>query len=211
MKRTVIFLVAIALALRVNAQPGITTDGDTQTSNLKSQTSNLEPQTSNIVFQISNLIGYLSYDSVLVTMPGYALAQQQLSELRAQYEAEQQRVEQDFNQKYEEFLDGQREFPPTILRKRQTELKELMERNVAFKAEVRRELQKAEAEALAPLKAHLKEVIAEVAKEQELAVVLNTDNNACPYIDPELSIDITKIVADRLALEKVPRLIRSTK
>ena len=144
------------------------------------------------------IIGFLSYDSVLVTMPGYALAQQQLAELRAQFEAEQQRVEDDFNQKYEEFLEGQREFPTTILRKRQTELKELMDRNVAFKAEVRRELQKAEADAMLPLNALLKETIAVVAKELGLAAIVNTDSNACPYIDPELSIDITEMVVQRL-------------
>ena len=69
-------------------------------------------------------------------------AQQKLSDLRAQYNAELQRVEQDFNTKYEEFLEGQREFPETILRKRQTELKELLERNIAFKNESRRELEK---------------------------------------------------------------------
>ena len=48
-------------------------------------------------------------------MPDYAVAQQKLSDLRAQYNAELQRVEQDFNTKYEEFLEGQREFPETIL------------------------------------------------------------------------------------------------
>ena len=50
-----------------------------------------------------------------MAMPDYAVAQQKLSDLRAQYNAELQRVEQDFNTKYEEFLEGQREFPETIL------------------------------------------------------------------------------------------------
>ena len=71
---------------------------------------------------------YLSYEQALKAMPDYQLVQKSLSELRAQYEAEQQRVEQDFNIKYEEFLEGQRDFPESILRKRQTELKELLER-----------------------------------------------------------------------------------
>ena len=70
--------------------------------------------------------GYLSYDSAIHAVPGYALVQQSMNDLRAQYEAEQKRAEQDFNLKYEEFLEGQRDFPETILRKRQTELKELL-------------------------------------------------------------------------------------
>ena len=63
---------------------------------------------------------YLSYDQALKAVPGYELAQQSLENLKAKYEAEQKRTEQDFNLKYEEFLDGQRDFPETILRKRQT-------------------------------------------------------------------------------------------
>ena len=50
--------------------------------------------------------GYLSYDSVIVSMSEYASMQQSMEQLRAQYAAEQQRIEDDFNKKYEEFLDG---------------------------------------------------------------------------------------------------------
>ena len=97
-------------------------------------------------------IGFFSYDSALKTMPDYTLQQQKLAELRAQYDAELKRVEEEFNRKYEEFLDGQKEFPKTILYKRQTELKELMERNVNFKANSRRELAEAEQAAMLPLR-----------------------------------------------------------
>ena len=64
--------------------------------------------------------GYLSYQQALQAMPQYAVVQQQMAELRQQYEAEMQRVTNEFNRKYEEFLEGQRDFPKTILQKRQT-------------------------------------------------------------------------------------------
>ena len=79
--------------------------------------------------------GFLSYDEVMKAMPEYATMQKNLAELRAHYEAEQQRVEDDFNRKYEEFLDGQASFPKTILQKRQSELQEMLEKNIAFKKE----------------------------------------------------------------------------
>ena len=66
--------------------------------------------------------GYLSYDEVFQSMPEYATMQANLQTLREKYEAEQKRVEDDFNKKYEEFLDGQAGFPKTILQKRQSEL-----------------------------------------------------------------------------------------
>ena len=143
-------------------------------------------------------IGLVSYAKALEAMPDYAVTQQRLAEQRAQYEKELKRVEDDFNRKYEEFLDGQKDFPKTILLKRQTELRELMERNIAFKAESRRELAEAETAALQPLKAQLNKLLAEVAVQNGLIMILNTDGDACPYIAPSLSVDATPLVLKAL-------------
>ena len=143
-------------------------------------------------------IGFLSYDQALKAMPDYTLEQQKMADLRAEYDKELKRVEDEFNRKYEEFLDGQKDFPKTILYKRQTELKELMERNVAFKANSRRELAEAEKAAMAPLRQSLNELLAEIAKEHGFALILNTDADACPYIDPLMGVDIQDAVLQRL-------------
>ncbi|MBR7031480.1 MAG: OmpH family outer membrane protein [Prevotella sp.] len=142
--------------------------------------------------------GYLSYEQALKSVPQYAIMEKQLADLEAQYQAETKRVEDEFNRKYEEFLEGQREFPKTILQKRQVELQELMEKNIAFKEESRQQLASAEEEALAPLKAHLSEAIAKVAKEHGLAFVVNTDSNAYPFIDPTIGEDINTLVQNAL-------------
>ena len=142
--------------------------------------------------------GYLSYEQALKSIPDYAVMQKKMADLEAQYQAETKRVEDEFNRKYEEFLDGQREFPKTILQKRQTELQELMEKNIAFKEESRQQLAKAAEEALAPLKTRLTEAIAKVAKEHGLAIIVNTDSDACPFIDPEMGMDINPLVQNAL-------------
>ena len=142
--------------------------------------------------------GYLSYEQALKSMPDYAVARKKLDNLWQQYEAELKRVEDEFNRKYEDFLDGQRDFPKTILRKRQTELQELMTKNIAFKEDSRKQLAEAEAEAMAPLKARLAEVIARIASEQGYAFVLNTDADACPYINPQVGVDLKTLVQNAL-------------
>ena len=147
---------------------------------------------------LSIRFGYLSYAQALRTMPGYALVQEKMAGLRQQYEAEMQRVTDEFNRKYEEFLEGQHEFPKTILQKRQTELQELMTRNVAFKEESRRQLADAEREALAPLKIRLAETVARIANEHGLALVVNTDSDACPYINPAWGENLNQLVTDAL-------------
>ena len=61
------------------------------------------------------MFGYISYQGVLTSMPEYTVAQENIKRLKAKYEEEAQRVEKDFNAKYESFLEGQRDFPKSIL------------------------------------------------------------------------------------------------
>ena len=142
--------------------------------------------------------GYLSYETVLKAVPAYEGVQQQLNTLREAYEKELQRAEDEFNHKYEDFLEGQKEFPRTILLKRQTELQDMLQRNLAFKKQGEADLVKAEHDLMAPLRAHLNEVIAMVARHHRLALVINTDANACPFIEPNLGVDLSEEVISKL-------------
>ena len=56
--------------------------------------------------------GYFSLDSVFTAMPEYAVAQKNLADLRAKYDEEMKRAEDEFNAKYEEFLETQRDLIP---------------------------------------------------------------------------------------------------
>ncbi|MBR5084541.1 MAG: OmpH family outer membrane protein [Prevotella sp.] len=151
-----------------------------------------------LMIQAQVKFGYLSYDQALRSLPEYTMTQENMADLRSKFDAEMKCVEEDFNRKYEEFLDGQRDFAPTILQKRQTELQEMLTRNVAFKAESEKLLQQAEVEAMAPLREKLRQAIQRVGAEGGYAFILNTDGDACPYIDPEMGEDVTLKVAAAL-------------
>lgn len=138
--------------------------------------------------------GYLSYDEVLQSMPEYATIEAGMEELREQYAAEQKRVEDEFNKKYEEFLEGQHSFPSTILQKRQNELQELLDKNIAFKKEGQRLLADAREKALAPLKQRLADAMERVGSARDLAFILNTDQNVAPWLNTEMGIDVTEAV-----------------
>lgn len=142
--------------------------------------------------------GYFSYKEVLHTMPGYAIAKHNMDDLRAKYDAETKRAEDEFNAKYEEFLDGQRSFAPSILEKRQAELRELMAKNVTFKAEAVRLLQQADADAYAPLKAQIDAAVQKVGKVKGLAFILNTDKGAFPYVNALCGEDVTLLIKENL-------------
>lgn len=134
--------------------------------------------------------GYLSYEAALTAMPEYEGVQQKLNTMREAYEKELQRAENEFNRKYEDFLEGQKEFPRTILLKRQTELQDMLQRNLQFKQQGISDLAKAERDLMAPLRIRLNETIATLARSKHLALVINTDSNACPFIEPLLGVDL---------------------
>ncbi len=138
--------------------------------------------------------GYFSYQSALAALPDYVLAKRNIDDLRIKYDNEMQRVETEFNAKYEQFLEGQRDFAPSILQKRQAELQELMEKNAAFKKESQRLLQQAETEAYKPLRDRLDAAVQQVGRDHGLAFILNTDNQAAPYINTAFGEDVTAAI-----------------
>ena len=127
-------------------------------------------------------------------MPAYATARQNLASLKAQYDAETKRSEEEFNEKYEEFLSVQQELDAPILRKRQAELQELLDKGVSFKAEAARLLAQAEADMYAPLRSELDAMLAKLGRERGYAFILNADGNALPFVNMAYGEDITETV-----------------
>lgn len=142
--------------------------------------------------------GYFSFDNVLKSMPDYVMAQRSIDDLRQKYDAEMKRAEDEFNSKYEEFLDVQKDLVPAILRKRQAELQEMMQKNINFKNESQRLLKQAEADAFAPVKNELYNALTKVGQAQGYAFILNTDGDACPYVNPEMGEDATELIKEAL-------------
>ena len=142
--------------------------------------------------------GYLSYGEAIKAMHEYAVVERGLAQLREQYQAETKRVEEEFNHKYEDFLEGQRDFPRTILQKRQTELQELMEKNIKFKENSRIELEDAERQAMAPLRIRLIETLSAIGRERGYAFIYDTDTKALPFLNISFGEDINQIVQDAL-------------
>ena len=146
--------------------------------------------------------GYLSYNEVMKAMPEYEQAMKGIEELKATYDQEMTRAEQDFSKKFAEYVDGQKSFPENIMLKRQKELQQLMEQSMQFKKEAQELLTSAEAELLAPVIAKLQEAISAVGKQRNYAYVLNTDANAYPYIsDGGEAENCTDAVLNRLGIK----------
>lgn len=142
--------------------------------------------------------GYISYQEALKAMPEYNTSLQEIEALKGKYAEELKRVEDEFNVKYEDFLNKQKDFAPSILRKRQAELQDLIKKNVAFKEESQRLLKQAEQESNAVLCTKLNTILTQLGVEHGLAFVLNTDNDAAPYVNKLLGEDLLPFVKETL-------------
>jgi len=144
--------------------------------------------------------GYVNYEQVLRELPEYAKAQEDLAALKAKYEAEAQKGEEEFQNKFVDFLQGQKDFPQAIMQKRQAELQTLMDAGVSFRVKSQELIAKAEDELMQEAHKRLKSALLEIGVEHGYGFILNTDDNSCPYINPVVGVDVTELVRKKLGL-----------
>ena len=144
--------------------------------------------------------GYLSYNAIFQAMPEYEVCRQKLADLKSKYDKEAQRSEEEFQRKFAEFLQGQKEFPENILLKRQHELQDLLTKSIRFKEESQKLLVQAEKDLQADMLYLLNEAIRAVGVERGYAYIINTDGNTCPFINPAVADDVTNYVKEKLQL-----------
>ena len=144
--------------------------------------------------------GYISYEQVLKELPEYVQATQDLAALKAKYETEAQKGEEEFQRKFVDFLQGQKDFPQAIMQKRQAELQTLMDNGIAFRMKSQELIAQAEKDMMQDAYKRLNSALLEVGVEYGYGYILNTDNNNCPYINPVLGVDVTDLVRKKLGL-----------
>ena len=71
--------------------------------------------------------------ALLQSLPEYAQAMEAMQQLRERYELEAQHNEDDFRRRFQEYLQGQKNFPEPILLKRQGDLERAMEEGLEFR------------------------------------------------------------------------------
>ena len=151
--------------------------------------------------------GYLSYRTICQEMPQYVQAQQELLNLKAVYEQEATRGEEEFQRKFADFLQGQKDFPTNILQKRQAELQDLMERGSKFRKEAEKLLAEAEQNLIKDISKKLDEAIVAVGMEMGYSFIINIDDNACPFINPLVGDDVSNVVREKLSIPIINKVV----
>ena len=140
--------------------------------------------------------GYYSTSRVLEALPQYAQAVGEYERLCERCEAEISHNQKELTRKYVAFLDGHREFPEPILRKRQSELQRLVDNSVDFRKQLKVWLVQAKDSLYAPAYKILDEALAKVCVACDLDYAIDSDILAYRYINPNKGFDITRMVID---------------
>ena len=139
-----------------------------------------------------NTFGYFKYSQVLQQLPQYVQAQADYDELLARCESEIKRNEQELTRSYVAFLNGQYDFPEPILRKRQKELQDLVDRSIVFREQVKEWLVQAHDSLFSPLHAIVDSAVAAVCMHNNLAYAIDCEQAGYKFINPAIGFDVTE-------------------
>ena len=151
-----------------------------------------------------NKFGYFSYKAVLDSLPQYHEAINEYNKLKQRCNEEIEHNELRLTRTYVSFLDGHRNFPEPILRKRQNELQQMIDNSVHFRDEVKKWLREAKDSFCAPCYDTIAVALKKVCTEMNLAYAIDVDRNIYKYINPEMGVDITEYILKAIFHPELP-------
>lgn len=142
--------------------------------------------------------GFLNVDSLFKTLPEYHKVDLQMQQLREKYKAEATYNEQTFRRQYAEFLQGQKQFTPNIMAKRQAELQQSLEKNMAFRHQADSLLDATRQQLLSPIRQRLLHAVRMVGNEHGYEYIIDTSLHILPFVNTQVGEDITSYVEEKM-------------
>lgn len=153
------------------------------------------------VFAQNLKFGHVKSYEVIQLMPEYTKAMTDLQDLQKKYTDEIKRANDEFNRKYQEFVQQQDSLPRNIAERRQKELQDLMERGQQFEQEVQENMQKAQQDLTAPIFKKVEDAIIAVGQEGGYIYVFDLSRTSIPYVNDRQSTDVTPALKAKLGIK----------
>lgn len=147
--------------------------------------------------QTSEKIAYINSIELLEVIPGKVAASRSIRDLNQKYKDELAVMQNDYNNKYTDFLANQNKLAESIKLRRMQELYELEQNINRFMKVAQEDVESQETQLIAPLKERLKEVINQVGIEQGFICIYDMANPSIAFITPN-AIDANPLIKARL-------------
>ena len=144
-------------------------------------------------------IGVVNTKAIFDAMPEKVMAETQLNDLMAQYKAENEKLEKEFNQKYGDFQALPATTAKSIKERRMQEIQENRNKIESYQQMVKLDLDAKSAELLNPIKAKLQAAIDAVSTNGGYMLVLDVSTTPVAFKSGSVD-DITSAVKAQLGI-----------
>ena len=144
--------------------------------------------------------GHITSEQLLQAMPEYDTAQQNVQDLRQQYDLEIERIQVEINKKIEEFNQTEATMSDLIKEAKASEIQEMQVRLQNFAQTAQQDLQQQSMVLIQPVMDKARKAIDEVAKENGLLYVFDLSQGNPVYVG-EASMDMLVPVKAKLGLQ----------
>lgn len=151
-------------------------------------------------FAQSAQIGHLNFQELMLDLPERAEAEQALQGFADEYEQQLNQMKTDYDAKVEKLNADGNALPQAILEVRVNEIRQLEQSIVQLETQAQQDLAQQEVQLLQPMIKRCQEAIANVAKANGFAYILDTSSGAVLY---EGGTDVTGMVRKELGLPEV--------
>lgn len=155
-----------------------------------------------VIFAQTTEFGYFGMAEVMEALPEYSEAQNDYNSLLERCDSEIAYNEEELTRAYVSFLDGQQGFPEPILRKRQKELQDMVDRSVVLRDQLKDWLAQAHDSLFTPIAEKIDAAVERVCLRNNLAYAIDTDKDVYRFVNPNFGVNITDLVIQEVISPK---------
>lgn len=153
------------------------------------------------VFAQNLKFGHINAMEIISAMPEYTKAQNDLKALSDQLGKELQRTQEEFNKKYQEFMQTKDSLPANIAERRQKELEDMMQRQQQFQEKAQQDMEKAQNDLMAPIYKKLDDAIKSVGASEGVVYIFDLARTPIPYVNESQSTNLNAKVKAQLGIK----------
>lgn len=146
-------------------------------------------------------VAFINSIELLELVPGKVEATKSIKELNKKYKDELSLMQNDYNNKYTDFLSNQNDMAESIKLRRMQELYELEQNITRFMKVAQEDVDAQEKALILPLREKLKEAIESVGIEKGYVCIYDKANPTIAFITPD-AVDATPFVKAKLKIRK---------
>ena len=154
----------------------------------------------NGVFSQSLKVGYINTQELIQAMPASDSAQTTLTKSIEQINKQIEKMQVEYNNKLEEYVNEAETMSPLIRQTRESELGEMEQRIQQFRVVAEQDIQQQREKLYKPIRDKAKKAISDVAKEGKYTYIIDNSSGVLVYIAPDAA-DILPLVKQKLGLQ----------